>query len=188
MSLGDIATAISTLFGAITLFAGVIKYWRQQNDERLITWQRVVVHSIVEAGAPNGLFLSEILTRYREQALTYIEFNVSKKAMSEPVLRFALLGLQGMNLIARTPEGRYILYVAGPSLHEMLEEQRKSKATADAIMATVIAESGHYTRDQLRSKLEPVTEVSSVQFEGILNALVAQQQVLVVNGMLTRRT
>ena len=188
VSTSDILTAISAFAAAITLLAGVIKYWRQHNDERLITWQRVVVHSIVEVAMPKGISLADIPSKYREQALSYTEFDISKKQISEPVLRFALLGLQGMNLIARTPDGKYILTIAGPSLHDMLDDQRKSKAAADAIMATAISESGRYTRDQLRPKLEPATEVSSVQFEGILNALIAQQQIIVVDGLLTRRT
>ena len=137
---------------------------------------------------PKGLLLAELLTKYREQALTYTEIDISKKTMSEPFLRFALLGLQGMNLIARTPDGRYVLSVAGPSIHDLMDENRRSKATADAIMSTVMTESGKYSKDELRIKLESTAGVSSAQFEGILNALLMQQQITLVDGKLNRRT
>ena len=108
--------------------------------------------------------------------------------MSEPVLRYALLGLQGMNLIARTLSGHYVLSVAGPTFHDIIDDNRKTKTAADAIMVAVMTESGKYTKDELRMKLESVTEVSSVQFEGILNALITQQQVILLDGKLIRRT
>jgi hypothetical protein len=180
----DLAEAISAGVAALSLVVGVFQYWRKAKDDRVLNWQRVAIYHTIEKIHPQPASLDVIKSGYLDSLASYEVIRIPRKQAGDSEFRRALLGLQAQGLVARTPEGWYSIVVGAASMHKLLSDRARYDATGDAIIETVLADSGRYDREQLRVKLGMANQLSTPRFHGLLNSMIAQRQLLVKEGKL----
>jgi hypothetical protein len=180
-------TEISAAVAAMTLLFGVYKAWRKFEGDRLREWQKVVVYSIIEKNFPEPTSFDYIRSRYLETVQAFDEFSIPRKQIRDSALVRVLLCLIEGAVIVRIIDGRYTIPVAGPSNQELFDRMRRMNALGDAILTVLASDSGRYSREELKNRLGQQFPFGAGEFEGLLNSMAAQGQVVINEGKVCRR-
>jgi hypothetical protein len=174
------ATLVSARTAADNLRNVIEREQQQKRDDKVATWQQVIVYKVIEEGTKSGdrsIPFESIRQRYMTEAASAAAVDLKKDELNPLVLRKILQDLMALQLVYQTLDDNYVIQrsATNPRVDRVfLEDNAKY-----AILNLLSREGGKYAIHDLSQIITDQFKITNEEFHSLVNQLMAANMVLV---------
>lgn len=155
--LQTLSIGVSAVVAALSLAATAWSQVGRRRDDQLALWRRVVVHQILQRH-PGPILFTDILEKFRSEALANEALKVKAKEMSPQAMRAVLMELVRDNVVSQTAKDTYEIYDRNGQLGKLDGFQAAMMGSLEGFQASRDADGN------LPNMMEMMSKIANVDF------------------------